>query len=479
MADDMSFAKGDDVLQSMMKRLNSQRVSFVAERPVSAEVRTDRINRAIGMLVDHSDRLCSAMSADFGYRSADESRLADIVVSIQQLKHSRTHLKAWMKPQRRRTDFPLNLLGARSQVRFEPKGVVGIVAPWNFPVNMVFGPLAGVLAAGNRAMIKPSEFTPRTADLLGELFQTSFDADEVDVFCGDADVGQVFTSLPFDHLLFTGSTRVGRMVMRAAAENLVPVTLELGGKSPTIVGRSASLQKAARRIINGKTLNAGQICLAPDYVLVAKEQCDALIGELKNAMEELYPSSGGDNDYSSMISGKHSDRMSGYLDDAKANGAKIIPLSASLSGAANKFIPTALTGVTPDMKVMKEEIFGPLLPIVTYSSIEEAIAFINARERPLALYYFGEDALERDQVLDRTISGGVTINDVIFHNAQEDLPFGGVGASGMGAYHGRDGFLEFSHQRAVFRQTGSEIIKLFRPPYGDTFRKQMAKRISR
>ena len=480
MADDMTSGK---VTTSMMDRLRSMRAAFDAEGRVAAEVRIDRLNRAIGLLVDHAALIEQAISDDFGHRSHDSSRMADVNNSIGQLKFARDHLRNWMKPEKRKVESPLGLLGAKARVEFQAKGVVGIVAPWNFPVNMVFAPLAGVLAAGNRAMIKPSEFTPRTSELLVAMFAKAFDADEISVFTGGPEVGQAFTSLPFDHLVFTGATSIGRHVMRAAAENLVPVTLELGGKSPVIIGRSADMEKAAARIMNGKTLNAGQICLAPDYVLVAKEQRDAFVSAARAATEKLFPTMKDNDDFTSVINQRHHERLRGYLDDARAKGAEIIELKPEGEDFSQqphrKMPPTLVLAPTDDMRVMQDEIFGPILPVATYDDVREAVNTVQRRDRPLALYYFGSDSNEQEFVLSNTHSGGVTINDVIFHNAMEDLPFGGIGPSGIGAYHGRDGFREFSHKRAIYQQTGSELIAMLRPPYGEMFRKQMAKRLKR
>jgi coniferyl-aldehyde dehydrogenase len=387
-----------------------------------------------------------------------------------------------MKPQRRQTEFPFGLLGAAAWVEFQPKGVVGIVSPWNFPVGMAIGPLAGVLAAGNRAMLKPSEYTPATSELLARMMAEAFDQDEVSVINGGPEVGAAFTRLPFDHLLFTGATSIGRHVMRAAADNLVPVTLELGGKSPVILGRSANLEKAALRIMHGKVVNAGQICVAPDYVFAPTEKIAEFVAQAKAAVRAMLPSGARDNkDYTSIINQKHYDRLRKYLDDAKSKGAELIEINPNNEDLSRQphhiMLPVVVLNPTDEMTVMQEEIFGPILPIKTYDKIGDAIEYINSHDRPLSLYYFGEDKSERKRVLSSTISGGVTVNDVIFHVAQEDLPFGGSGASGMGSYHGQAGFYEFSHKKSVYRQTPLEIVKMLRPPYTDLFRKQIDDRI--
>lgn len=464
--------------------LASQKAAHIREGAPSAEVRIDRLNRAIALLVDHQEEIEDAIAEDFGHRSKDSSRFADVVSSIGALKHSRKHLRKWMKSEKRPVEFPLGLLGSRAEIHYQPKGTVGIISPWNFPVNLAFTPLANVLAAGNRAMIKPSEFTERTSDLMKRMFAKSFSQDEIAVVTGGPDVGAAFSSLPFDHLIFTGATSIGRHVMRAAADNLVPVTLELGGKSPVVLGKSADLEKAAMRIMNGKTLNAGQICLAPDYAFVPEDKTAEFVGHSQVAVAKMFPSGLKDNpDYTSVINQRHYDRIQGYLEDARSKGAEVVEINPNNENFTqqphHKIPPTLVLNPTDDMAVMQEEIFGPVMPVKSYKDTSEAIDYINAHDRPLGLYYFGEDAAEKDRVLTRTTSGGVTVNDVVFHVAQEDLPFGGVGPSGMGAYHGYDGFLEFSHKKATYTQTGSEILAMFRPPYTDKFRKTLAGRLKK
>jgi coniferyl-aldehyde dehydrogenase len=381
--------------------------------------------------------------------------------------------------------FPLGLLGAKAEVVYQPKGVVGVIAPWNFPVGMVMVPMAGILAAGNRAMIKPSEFTERVAEVFAEAVPKYFADEEMAVFTGGVEVGTAFSSLAFDHLIFTGATSVGKHIMRAAAENLVPVTLELGGKSPTFVSRSADKKKTGERIAMGKMMNAGQICLAPDYLLVAKDQESDVIENLKAGVSSMYPTLLANDDYTSVVNGRNYERLQGYLTDAKEKGAELIEVNPAgedfKSSNGNKMPLTILRGVNDDMKVMQEEIFGPILPVMTYDSIDGAIDYVNSHDRPLGLYYFGNDKAEEQKVLTRTISGGVTVNDVLFHNAMEDLPFGGVGPSGMGNYHGQDGFKTFSHMRAVYRQPGLDIAKLsgFKPPYGKQTQSTLARELKK
>ena len=452
--------------------LDAQRKAFVASRPEKLSVRRDRLDRVIALLVDHDKALCDAMSEDFGNRSEIQSMITDVLVSIRFAKYCREKMAHWAKPDSRAVQFPLGLMGAKAEVRYEPKGVIGIISPWNFPVNLAFGPLAQVLAAGNRAMMKPSEATEATSALMKELISHYFDPEEVVVATGGVDVAKAFSALPFDHLVFTGSTETGRKVMQAAAENLVPVTLELGGKSPAIIGRSADLERAGERIVTGKMMNAGQICIAPDYLLVPESMEDGMIAALELGVLNQYPTVRDNEDYASVIDDGQFKRLQDMVTDARDKGAEILeinPAGEDFSASNTRKMPlTVIRNPTSDMQAMKEEIFGPVLPVKTYNDVDEAIDFVNSDDRPLALYYFGSDSDERDAVLSRTISGGVTVNDVIFHNTAEDLPFGGVGASGIGAYHGPEGFREFSHARSVYTQPKVDVAGLagLKPPYG-------------
>ncbi|WP_088310813.1 coniferyl aldehyde dehydrogenase [Novosphingobium sp. B 225] len=462
----------DTEIARLQTVLDAQRAAFTAALPEPMSVRRDRIDRAIALLVDHKDAFAKAVSADFGHRSTEQTLMSDVMPSVSALKHARKHFEAWSRDDKRSPMFPLGLIGAKAKVMYQPKGVVGVIAPWNFPVGMVMVPMAGILAAGNRAMIKPSEFTERVADLFAELVPQYFAEAEMAVFTGGVEVGTAFSKLAFDHLIFTGATSVGKHIMRAAADNLVPVTLELGGKSPTFIGRSANKAQAGERIAMGKMMNAGQICLAPDYLLVAKDQEGEMIESVSKGVAAMYPTLLANDDYTSVVNGRNFERLQGYLADAKEKGAELIEVNPAgedfKSSNGNKMPLTIVRNVTEDMKVMQEEIFGPILPVMTYDSIDQAIDYVNDHDRPLGLYYFGQDKVEEQKVLSRTISGGVTVNDVLFHNAMEDLPFGGVGPSGMGNYHGMDGFKTFSHARAVYRQAGLDVGKLsgFKPPYG-------------
>jgi coniferyl-aldehyde dehydrogenase len=471
--------------QRLTAVFQAQKQAVLRDGPPDAAVRIDRLTRGIDLLVEHQDALCDAMRADFGARSPEASRLTDIAASVSALKFARSNVRRWMRPERvSPTPGLLGLLGARARVEIQPKGVVGIMAPWNFPVFLVFAPLASVLAAGNRALIKPSELTARTSALMQDLIAHAFSPEEVAVVTGDATVGQAFSALAFDHLIFTGGGQVGRSVMAAAAQSLTPVTLELGGKCPAILSRTADLPVAAARIMNGKTLNAGQICLAPDYVLAPVEALDAFAGHAAAAAAAYFPTIEANPDYACVIADRHVARLKAYVEDARSKGARIIevrPEGETVPPDSRKIAPTLILGATEQMTVMQEEIFGPLLPIVTYDRIEDAVDYVNSHDHPLAIYWFGEDASERDFVLGRTRSGGVTVNDVIFHVAQERLPFGGVGPSGFGSYHGRDGFMAFSHRRAVFQQIAKDIgpLKDLRPPFGPAIRKYLNGQIRR
>ncbi len=469
----------------MVAVLERQRQDYIRAGYVSAATRIDRIDRAIAILVDHQSALVDAMEADFGHRSRHQSLFTDVAASIGPLKNAKKNLAHWMKPEKRKVDFPLNLLGARARIEYQPLGVVGVISPWNFPVNLTFTPLAGILAAGNRCMIKPSEYTPATSALMAELIGKQFDALEMAVIVGGPQTGADFAGLAFDHLLFTGATSVARHVMRAAAENLVPVTLELGGKSPVIVGRSADLQKTADAIMAGKTMNAGQICLAPDYVFVPKEKVAEFVESTQRAVAKMFPTLLDNDDYTSVVNERHYERLNGYIEDARQKGAEIVELNPAgedfRQQPHHKMPPTLVLNPDESMKVMQDEIFGPVMPVKTYAQVDETIDYVNQHARPLGLYYFGTDGAETEQVLTHTTSGGVTLNDVIMHVAQEDLPFGGVGPSGMGAYHGQDGFKTFSHAKSIFVQSKINVAQLagLRPPYGEKILRTLKMQISK
>ncbi len=463
--------------------LERQRAAFMAELPVPLAARKDRLKRAAAMVADNAAHFCDALSEDFGHRSREQSMITDVVAAVSPLRHAIWHLARWSRPEKKPVLFPLGLLGGKGWVECQPKGVVGVISPWNFPVNLTMGPLAGIFAAGNRAMVKTSEYTPAVAALFEELVPHFFAEEELAFVSGGPEVGEGFAKLPFDHLLFTGATGIGRHILHAAADNLTPVTLELGGKSPVIFGRSADIAQATERVVIGKMMNAGQVCLAPDYLLVPAEKEEAVVAGLTAAAARLYPSVLANPDYTSVINDRHFQRLTTWIDDARARGGDVIavnPAGEDFAVSNSRKMPLHIVrNPTDDMTVMQEEIFGPILPVRSYDAIEGALAEVNRRDRPLALYYFGRDARERRHVLDRTISGGVTIDDVIFHNAMEELPFGGIGPSGMGAYHGEAGFRTFSHARALYRQPRIDVAKLagLKPPYGKATRKAIARQM--
>lgn len=468
----------------MTRVLNAQKAAHILDRNPNADVRIDRINRAIALLVDNKTELRDAVAEDFGHRSKDLTDFADVMPSLSALKHARKHLKSWMRADKRGVEFPLGLLGARAEVRSMPKGTIGIMAPWNFPVGMVFCPLACALAAGNRAMIKPSEFTEATSEVMATAIAKYFTEEEVAVFTGGPEVGATFAAMPFDHIIFTGATSIGRLVMKAAAENLTPVTLELGGKSPVILGKGANMEKAAMRIMNGKMMNAGQVCLAPDYAYTPEADLGSFVDHATKAVNTMYPTLKDNDDYTSVVNQRHFDRLNSYLEDARDKGAEIVEINPADENFSqqphHKMAPTLVLNPTDDMEVMKNEIFGPILPVKSYKDLSEVTDYVNSHDHPLGLYVFSDNKSEVDQILSNTISGGATVNDVIFHVTQETLPFGGVGPSGMGSYHGREGFDEFSHKRSVYSQLGSEkVLGMFRPPFGKTFRSQVASRLKK
>ena len=433
------------------------------------EVRARRLRTLDRLLRDHADALADAVRRDFGHRSPAETRLLELFPCYAALAHAQRHLPRWLRPQRR--GVALWFQPARAEVRYQPLGAVGISVPWNYPIYLAVGPLVAALAAGNRVLIKMSELTPATARLFAELIASHFADDEISVVEGDAAVASEFSRLPFDHLLFTGSTPVGHQVLRAASGNLTPVTLELGGKSPAIIGTAAHFEHAVERIVVGKTLNAGQTCIAPDYVLLPAGREDDFVAAARRVVARCYPDLATTPDYTHIINSRHFDRLTGYVDEARELGAAVVELAPGVAAdaASRRFPPLILRGVDGRMRVMRDEIFGPLLPLIPYGDLDQAIAFVNARPRPLALYYFDTDAACIARVLDETVSGGVTINDTLLHVVQDELPFGGVGESGMGCYHGVYGFQTFSAQKGVLRQSRFSGIGLFKPPYGARF----------
>ncbi|WP_327439387.1 coniferyl aldehyde dehydrogenase [Pseudomonas donghuensis] len=451
----------------------AQRQAFAGNPMPSAPQRRQWLKSLREALLEQQDALVAAISEDFSGRSADETLLAELMPSIQGLRHGEKHLKQWMKASKRKVGLAFQ--PASAKVQYQPLGVVGIIVPWNYPLLLAIGPLTCALAAGNRVMLKLSEATPATGLLLKQLLDKVFPDDLVSVVLGEAEVGQAFSRLPFDHLLFTGATSVGRQVMLAAAQNLTPVTLELGGKSPAIVSASVPLADAAERIAFGKTLNAGQTCVAPDYVLVPRDRLDDFAQAYRNVVRRFYPTLADNPDYSAIINPRHLARLQSYLEDARSKGAEIIDLYPEEPRQGRRLPPHLLLKVSDEMRVMQDEIFGPLLPLVPYDSLDQALAYINQRPRPLALYYFGYERREQQRVLEQTHSGGVCLNDTLLHVAQDDLPFGGIGPSGMGHYHGHEGFLTFSKAKAVLAKQRFNAARLIYPPYGKTLLKLVYK----
>lgn len=463
--------------------LATQKAARIAEGAVSAKVREDRLQRAIDLIVKYRDPLCEAAHADFGNRPRTVTLMFDLIGSLGSLKAAKKDFAPWMKPQKRKGVMPFNWFGARGRVEYYPKGVVGIMGTWNYPVFTLMAPLAYVLAAGNRAILKPSELTPRVAEVLATAVREFFDPAEVAVVTGGQELGQAFSAQPFDHIVLTGGTTVGKAVMRSAAENLVPLTLELGGKSPVIISRSADLAMTAERIMIVKSAGSGQICVNADVVYVPKESLESVIGLMRKSFESLYPGSYASNpDWVSVINERHCQRVDGYVNEAEARGARVETFGGPYQGIQQKRLPLRLVIDPPaDTAIMQNEIFGPAMVVLTYDKLDHVIADINARPRPLALYYFGKDAAEERRVLDHTISGGVCINELMMHAALTDAPFGGIGASGMGHYHGREGFLEFSHARTIYTAGWWDPRRAFGllPPFSKKLESMMEKAVKR
>ena len=459
-------------LEALLAR---QKKAFMDSPAPTRQQRIQRLDRLHNALLDHRQALADAISQDFSGRSSAETELAEIMPLLEGIAYYRKRLKRLMKPQRRHA--PLTVMPAKVEVHFQPLGVVGIVVPWNFPVFLALSPLIGALAAGNRVMLKSSEFAPATGRLLQTILANNFSADEVCMVGGDVDVATAFTQLPFDHLVFTGSTQVGRIVMRAAADNLTPVTLELGGKSPAIIHPDFPVAEAARRLAFGKCMNAGQICVSPDYVLCHEDQVSEFVSAFSAAVEKAYPTLTSNQDYTAIISERQKQRQEGYLEDARAKGARVIPINPAgedVSGT-RKMPMTLVLNATADMMVMREEIFGPILPVLGYRHLEQALRQVRQRSRPLALYYFDWDKKRANHILQHTHSGGVCINDTLSHVAADDIPFGGIGDSGMGHYHGKEGFLTFSKAKGVVRKGRINLAAMVAPPWGNAvFRLMMA-----
>lgn len=451
-------------LETLLAR---QKQAYLADGLPSVELRIERLKRLEALLVEHQREWVEAIDADFAGRPATQTRM-EILGALESIRHARKHVRAWMKPERRALPLFMRLTGARAEVFYQPLGVVGVVSPWNFPLVLSLGALGGVFAAGNRVMLKPSELTPATSTLLKRLLDEAFADDPLALttVLGGPEVGAVFSALPFDHLLFTGAPSVAHHVMRAAAQNLVPLTLELGGKCPVVIGDEADWNLAVDRIMWGKIQNAGQICLAPDYVMVPRARVDEFVRRAREQMQGWYHQARGNPAFCSIINERHYQRLHGYIEEAQQRGVRLEALLPESEGSDDRRItPTLFIEPDADLGVMQEEVFGPLLSVLPYDNLEQCIAFINTRPRPLALYYFGSDRDAQRQLRERTTSGGFTVNDIASHAAAEDLPLGGIGNSGMGRYHGRDGFVNFSHAKAVMVQRRISLARLFNPPY--------------
>ncbi len=449
-----------DTLDTAFHRLRDASRSGPAP---SRRGRIDRLDRVRALVLDRRARFVEAIASDFGGRSPAETELLEIVPLLAGLKHSRSHVGAWMRDEKRHV--AMQFQPARAWIRYEPLGVIGIISPWNYPLLLALAPLIDAFAAGNRAMIKPSELTPAFSDLLHDAVREVFDPAEATVAVGGVEVAQAFAALPFDHLLFTGSTEIGRKVARAAAENLTPVTLELGGKSPAIVAPGYPIDKAARSVAFGKFVNAGQTCIAPDYALVPAAQADAFARSVIAVATASYPEIEGNRDYTNIISERHRTRLLDAIEEARAAGATVLSHPGA-AGRNGKIAPTVVLDPPADGLLMREEIFGPVLPVVRYDGLDDAIAFTARHERPLALYSFASSMKVHKTLLDRQISGGVTLNGTLLHIAQDDLPFGGIGASGTGAYHGIHGFRRFSHARSVLKIGAVNVFEKLGPPWG-------------
>ena len=459
----------DPSANELDEALAAQRAAFRRRPYPSWDERAAWLKALRALILANQDAICDAIHADFGCRPAEETRILEMFPSLKGIAYTLRHGRRWMRPRRRAAS--LWFLPARTELVPQPVGVVGVIVPSNYPLYLAMGPISDALAAGNRVMVKMSEHTPAFSALFARLAEEYFPGGELSVVNGDVDVGRAFSSLPLDHLLFTGATSIGREVMQAAASNLTPVTLELGGKSPAIIGPGARFEHAVERILYGKCVNAGQTCVAPDYVLLPRAQQQAFIESARKIIERMYPDLAGDGQYASIITEQQFRRLVEWRDQAVRQGAQAHVLSSSTSVAPRILAPTALTDVSLDSTVMREEIFGPLLPLVAYDDLDQALDFMDRLPHPLALYLFEEDRAIQRRVLERQLAGGVTINDTLYHLAQNHLPFGGIGQSGMGAYHGEAGFRTFSKMKPVFRQARYNGVGLFNPPYGARFRR--------
>lgn len=460
---------------TQMQQIFAEQQKAFRDNPMpSCKSRIADLQKLRRALLATEDKIIQAISTDFNGRSTDETRFAEIMTSLMAIDYTIKHLKEWMAPVKKKVS-PL-FQPASSFIQFQPLGVIGIMSPWNYPVALAIGPLISALAAGNRAMMKMSEFTPRTNEVVKNMLLEIFPEHQVAVIQGDADVAAEFASIPWNHLLFTGSTRVGKIVMKAAAENLTPVTLELGGKSPCIISEQVDMDDAIQPIVFGKGFNAGQTCVSPDYVLCPEGKIDQFVERFQHYFSKMYPTLKNNAHYTSIIDARQHQRLKAWLKDAEDKGATIIECNhanENFDKGTRKMPVYLVLNANDSMTLMQEEIFGPILPIISTQSLEEALDYINARPSPLALYFFGQDKDEQQHVLEQVRAGGVCINDTLSHFAQDDLHFGGIGESGMGAYHGEQGFLTFSHAKSVFSKNLFNSTKFFYPPYGSPLHKMI------
>jgi len=470
----------DTPVAAMEATLDKQKASFISDGFPPAATRIDRLQRVYRMVGENQQAIIDACDADFGGHSRHQAQMSEVLAVMDGVQLTIKGIKRWMKPEKRKAPFPQNLLGAKARVEYVPKGVVGNLSTWNFPVYTALLPLLGIFAAGNRAMLKFSEMNPRIGQLMCELIPKYFDETELAGVTGGPQTGAAFAALPLDHIIFTGGTHIGRHILQAAVQNLTPCTLELGGKSPVLVSRSYDITKAAQRIMTGKALNQGQACLGPDYCFVPRESLDVFVKAAIAHYTQLFPTVLNNPDVTSVINERHYQRVMGIINDARDKGGDVRAINPanedfSQQQGSHKIPMTLVVDPTENMRVMQEELFGPVMAIKPYDHIDDCITYINAHPRPLGLYYFGTDAAEERKVLDFTISGGVTLNDVMHHSSCDALPFGGIGPSGMGNYHGLDGFRTFSHARAIYKQTNVDLMKLFGmlPPYTDKCQNQL------
>ncbi|MGY0312604.1 coniferyl aldehyde dehydrogenase [Alteromonas macleodii] len=459
----------------MSRLLEKQKEAYLTSPLPSKDERIDKLNKLNDALFEFKDRLIRAVSVDFSHRSESETLMLEIIPLLEGIAYNRKRIRKWMKPEKRHS--PITLLPAKVEVYYQPVGVVGIVVPWNFPIFLGLSPLIGAISAGNKAMIKTSEFAPQTSAIIKQMLASVFHESEVTVIEGEVEVSRAFTSLPFDHLVFTGATNVGKQVMKSAAENLTPVTLELGGKSPAIIHNSFPIKEAASRLAFGKALNAGQVCVSPDYIMCPEGQEHELAKAFVDIFSTRYPNIRNNADYTAIISERQLARLNNIIKDAEEKGATIItinPADETFEGT-RKMPMTLMLNVNDDMLVMQEEIFGPILPILTYTGIKDALNYISAKDRPLALYYFDWDKKRADEVMQSTHSGGACINDSMTHVMVDDIPFGGIGASGMGHYHGHEGFLNFSKAKGIVRKGRINTIDFIAPPWNNTMFRLLSK----